>query len=407
MTFKALLAAGAGLMTLSGCVAVSDLGATGLAENIESNATTLNEAHARAMTAIISVNILRSRDRWPTSYTTLSGIRSNPTMSMSGNAGFSPLGIGNAPMPFSDSSIGVSRSEAANAEYSINPFANNDKTQSLLRPVGAEMMQNYWNAGWPADTLMWLFIDSVKFAGASEFWFANGDEIAGRKTEELEPGAQEYMKLILRARDKDVRLSQLSGINQDERNCTPYDPVYLRETLAGDPAQTGETMADMIAVVEQLTGKKLILAKDDRKKKAANEAQIAPDKFERRLLLCDSATSRWGFVDRDGKEVAEIRTRSFDDMVYFLGETMRQDPAKQVAKISNVEFFRVYTQRDNRKFAVRVRHADDVYFVAPQAPEDSQGTEWDQTGNVLGLLNQLYLYAQSDEFLRAPEARYR
>jgi hypothetical protein len=29
----------------------------------------------------------------------------------------------------------------------------------------------------------------------------------------------------------------------------------------------------------------------------------------------------------------------------------------------------------------------------------------DQTGNVLGLLNQLYQFAQSDEFLRAPEAR--
>ena len=89
MSLKLMFGAALGALTLQGCATVSDLGATGLAENIEGNAATLNDAHTRAMTAIIAVNVLRARDRWPTNYTTLSGIKSNPTLSLNGSASFS------------------------------------------------------------------------------------------------------------------------------------------------------------------------------------------------------------------------------------------------------------------------------------------------------------------------------
>ena len=88
---KGIVGAAAGALMLSGCAIVSDLGVTGLAESIEDNAATLNEAHTRAMTAIIAVNVLRARDRWPTNYTTLSGIKSNPTLALNGSASFGPL----------------------------------------------------------------------------------------------------------------------------------------------------------------------------------------------------------------------------------------------------------------------------------------------------------------------------
>jgi len=54
-----------------------------------------------------------------------------------------------------------------------------------------------------------------------------------------------------------------------------------------------------------------------------------------------------------------------------------------------------------------VEHAGRVYFIAPQTPLGDIDGPKDVTGNVLSLLNQLYLLAQSDEFLRAPEARIR
>lgn len=400
-----------GALCTQACAIVSDLGATGLAENIEDNAATLNEAHTRAMTAIIAVNVLRARDRWPTNYTTLSGIKSNPTLSLNGAASFGPLGLGNAPMPFAGSSASISRNESANAEYSVNPFSNNESTQGLLKPIQPEMLQSYWLAGWPRETLMWLFVDAVTFAGDSQPWYIDGDEFSTAPSASDAANLKRYVAIINAAKDGKVTFGPMPAPSLDERNCTPYDPVYLRETLGGaSPVDGGRggggNMINTIRTVEGLTGRQLILTEGDRTV-PAGEAVIAPDRFNRRLLLCDPVGTSWGFMDaRTGAPLASIRTRSFDDMIYFLGETLRNGTEESPTVAGNVILFQTYSERAERAFAVRVEHADRVYFIAPQMFDDSEGPK-DVTGNVLSLLNQLYLLAQSDEFLRAPDARIR
>ena len=99
--------------------------------------------------------------------------------------------------------------------------------------------------------------------------------------------------------------------------------------------------------------------------------------------------------------------RSFDDMIYFLGETLRSGTEDHPTVAGGVILFQTYSDRADKAFAVRVEHAGRVYFIAPQSPVGDTGGPKDVTGNVLSLLNQLYLLAQSDEFLRAPEARLR
>lgn len=405
MKLKALLTATACAFFGGGCAIVSDLGATGLAESIEDNAATLNDAHTRAMTAIIAVNVLRARDRWPTNYTTLSGIKSNPTLSLNGSAGLAPLGLGNAPLPFSGSSAGVARNETANAEYSVNPFANNDKTQSLLKPIGPQTLLDYWNAGWPRETLMWMFIDSVKFPDRSQFTFVNGDDFSDPNAP-VAAEARRFTGLIAAAKAGEVSFGQLPLDNQDARGCAPYDAAYLREALG--VGQTPDTLDSLVGTVERLSGKRLILAPDQRTSRPQNEPQAATDRYQRQLLLCDAGAMRWGFVERaTGRELAEVRTRSFDDMIYFLGETLRMSGSGEQGQMGGVVLFKTYRERGGVRFAVRVRHGGAVYFIAPQSPSSVEGSEDDQTGNVLGLLNQLYQFAQSDEFLRAPEARLR
>ncbi|MEQ1610165.1 MAG: hypothetical protein ABL956_14530 [Hyphomonadaceae bacterium] len=412
MSLKLMFAAALGALTLQGCATVSDLGATGVAENIEGNAATLNDAHTRAMTAIIAVNVLRARDRWPTNYTTLSGIRSNPTLSLNGSASFSPLGIGNADGPFMGSSASVSRNESANAEYSVNPFSNNDKTQGLLKPIQPEQLENYWLAGWPRETLMWLFVDAVTFTGEKQPWYIDGDEFSASPSPQDAANTRRYVEIIKRAKDGLVDFGKLPEPGLDARNCSPYDPVYLRETLGGasvgpDGASRGGNMTETIRTVESLTGRQLVLSEEARTA-VPGEAVIAPDRFNRRLLLCDAVDTEWGFMDSaTGLPFAAIRTRSFDDMIYFLGETLRSGTETSPTVAGGVILFQTYSERAERAFAVRVEHAGRVYFIAPQTPVGDTGGAKDVTGNVLSLLNQLYLLAQSDEFLRAPEARIR
>jgi hypothetical protein len=413
MSLKLIFGAALGALTLQGCATVSDLGATGLAENIEGNAATLNDAHTRAMTAIIAVNVLRARDRWPTNYTTLSGIKSNPTLSLNGSASFSPLGLGNADGPFVGSSASVSRNESANAEYSVNPFSNNDKTQGLLKPIQPEQLKNYWLAGWPRETLMWLFVDAVTFAGETQPWYIDGDEFSASPSPADAANIRRYVDIIQRAKDGRVDFGKLPEPGLDARNCSPYDPVYLRETLGGASVNPdgggarGGNMTETIRTVESLTGRQLVLSEDPRTA-APGEAVIAPDRFNRRLLLCDTVDTEWGFMDAaTGAPLAAIRTRSFDDMIYFLGETLRNGTEASPTVAGSVILFQTYAERAERAFAVRVEHAGRVYFIAPQTPVGQNAGPRDVTGNVLSLLNQLYLLAQSDEFLRAPEARVR
>ena len=90
-----------------------------------------------------------------------------------------------------------------------------------------------------------------------------------------------------------------------------------------------------------------------------------------------------------------------------IGETLRSGTEKQPTVAGNVILFQTYSERGDRSFAVRVEHAGRVYFIAPQTPLGDTDGPKDVIGNVLSLLNQLYLLAQSDEFLRAPEARIR
>jgi hypothetical protein len=145
---------------------------------------------------------------------------------------------------------------------------------------------------------------------------------------------------------------------------------------------------------------------NDTRAAGASETQVGADKFNRRLLLCDAAETEWGFLDaRTGAAIAAVRTRSFDDMIYFLGETLRSGTEGHPAIVGNVILFQTYPDRADKAFAVRVEHAGRVYFIAPQALVGEATGPKDVTGNVLSLLNQLYLLAQSDEFLRAPEPR--
>jgi hypothetical protein len=254
--------------------------------------------------------------------------------------------------------------------------------------------------------LIWMFIDAVKFNGEDAFAFVNGDGISSKNVSRPDRDAADaalmarYLDLIKAASAGVAEFGQLAPASLDQRACTPFDPSLVLQKLSNL-----DGLSDEISGIERMSGKRLVLAASPGQPSGAG-ANVEPD--PRRLLLCDAAASRWGFFDhRTGVEIAEVRTRSFDDMIYFLGETLRLDDAGEEGVAGGVTLFRTYRNRSDVKFAVHVDYAGETYFIAPQAPGKVLGSGNDQTGNVLGLLNQLYLFAQSDEFLRAPDARLR
>lgn len=90
------------------------------------------------------------------------------------------------------------------------------------------MLQSYWLAGWPRETLMWLFVDAVTFEGDSQPWYIDGDEFSSSPSPSDAVNLKRYVAIIDAAKRGEVDFGVLPAPTLDQRDCTPYDPVYLR-----------------------------------------------------------------------------------------------------------------------------------------------------------------------------------
>ncbi len=388
-----------------GCISAPDLGPGGLAGTIEQNAADLNEAQTRSLIAIITKNVLRARDDQPTNYTTISGIKSNPVLQLNGAMRLGPLGFGNAAGPFTGSDASIARNETANAEYSVNPFANSDNYQSLYEPMAPEILRAYLDSGWPGDLLIYVFIDSAELmeggARSGGRFFVNADTVSDGAPASRQ--ADLFRALVRDAGNGTVEFEPIPN-EMKNRNCRPYSPRDLVTAF-----QLTETPpSEIIDTIERLTEKTVVMGSPDEKEAAPGETAKA---FAGQLHLCDPPRNEWRFINAaDGQVRATVRLRSFDDMVYFLGETLREYPNAPVT-FGGQRLLVVKEKRDAKSdngYSVAVEHGGEAYLVSGNRnrrfnPDDVS----DRTGTVLSLLNQLYLRSQSAEFLRAPDSTLR
>lgn len=387
---------------VSGCASAPQLPRDTLASRIEHNAQELNEAHTRSLIAIITKNILRARDDQPTNYTTISGIKANPAIQSGGSLRLGPLGIGNAPGPLMNSDASLARNEYSDAEYSVNPFANSDNYQSLYEPMAPEVLRAYLDSGWDSRILMYLFVDSAVLwrggAPVGSRFYVNGANVSDGAP--ADPLADLFRQLVDDAAAGKVEFEAIPN-EMKSRNCRPYSPRDLVTAF-----QLTETPpSEIIDTIERLTEKTVVMGTPGEAAPAPGET---PRAFSGQLHLCDPPKNEWQFINTtDGAVRATVRLRSFDDMVYFLGETLRDYRNAPVA-FGGQKLMVVREGRKGGGSSVPVDHAGRTWQVSGNAgrrtnPDDLS----DRTGTVLSLLNQLYLRAQSSEFLRAPDTTLR
>lgn len=340
-----------------GCTTAGGLAAPGLGGGgVEEAASAQNEAHARASTAIVAVNVLRARDGWPTDYAAVA-----------------------AAPPRSPAAPAVETSAAGGHAGAAPP---------AFRSLRPDVLRTYWDAGWSRPLLMWLFVESVTFPGDAGGFVdqkpvrLDAEKLKGDAGADAELVGR-YRRIAALAEQGDVNLVDLGGDPPASRNCTPYDPVYLRETLG----QRTEPLAATVATIEALSGEQLVLTPDP--KDYPQDQYIAPDKFKRRLMLCDNTPNRWGFVDRrTGRPLASVRLRSPDGAIRFLGDALRLGSDGEGAPVvlaegkGPVALFRASRRLDPREYALKVDHGGDSYYVAPHAAPG------DATGATLSLLIQ-------------------
>ena len=154
-----------------------------VSRQIADDAVAFNEAYAQAVSAQILLNILRARDRQPRHYLSMSGIEDARSLSYSENAGIGavPLGTGWSSWGFGKAE--ASRQSGTKPSYRVTPFDSATLAKAVFVPTSTPTFAHYWRSGYPQDLLLFLMvkrIDRIETADGrakETVWYNEGSAI--------------------------------------------------------------------------------------------------------------------------------------------------------------------------------------------------------------------------------------
>lgn len=385
---------GAGLLaalTLAGCATTPAVPfrRESLARQISDDAAAFNEAYARAVSGQILLNILRGRDRLPRHYLSMSGIQDAPSLRFRENVGIGSVPLGDGASPWGFGSFGAERETQSRPSYALQPLSAETLTRAVFTPTPTNIFEHYWDSGWPRDLLLFL--------------------LAGRITRVTQsPGApaqvEEFVNEAAGVRD------DCKGVNS--RGCAFVDVArrLLADVAEKTPTSGGPAAPGVCGLVDAYAPPEPVRA-------------IVPERGQNcapRFIV--------------GNVTYVLTLRSFDDIVYYVGELLREEPgadstlsaalgvrAAGLRAGSPVPLFRVTPETAARRTVdgdPRARYAASVvydgrrWFAGPPvsrtcdavgpAPCTDDPQSGDRSSSVLSLLAELLALNQSPDAIRAP-----
>lgn len=424
------------------CAQTAGVNNTGLVSRVDNDAIRLNEAHTRTINGVITLNILRARDNWPTGYTTLSGITFSPEMETDANLGLSPLGLGNPVNPFGKSSSGLSRTKSSDAKYSVNPFAEKPGASGLYKiEASEELFQRYIDSGWPIEVIFPLFVRRIEIdapAGthfnqrtcdvfgnhefarrlSATFTVAEPEKAAlDPKTSEANPACTAAIDAIFLGVSHEtaapIKIARWFYEDASNYQCSSDGICTERNTSQIDPLSVGKSDLTCDRISPDLAAH-LVSAPTEPLKDRIQALETSSGKQVKitssGVLFCkkpkpDKTLFYLGDDGRLRRPFSAHEFRSFNDMIYFLGETIRDGGALPVNNCGGpVPLFQVHKGATPfTDHAVEVSHAGSAYWALKKPDPDISCTK-ERTGTVLSVLSQILLLNQSPEFLEAPES---
>lgn len=135
--------------------------ADGLARQISDDAAAFNEAYAKAVSSQLLLNILRSRDRLPRTYLAMTGIQDAPSLTWGQNVGVGGVPLGQASDPWGVLSFGVRRETTSRPTYAVQPMSADTLSKAVFQPTPSNVFEHYWNSGWPRDLIVLLMVERM------------------------------------------------------------------------------------------------------------------------------------------------------------------------------------------------------------------------------------------------------
>jgi hypothetical protein len=332
------------------------------------------------MTAQLLLNVLRARDRLPTQYLAMSSIQDAPTITSSQSFSLGSLTFGDVGSPWGVGDISVGREVERRPSYSLGPFASEDLRRIVFDPTEPAVFAEYWNAGWPKDVLLLLMADRIARI-------------------EHGPGAPQLAEYVNDA--EDLR----DNCERDAEGGCGF--VRLARDVARElRRRTPDRAADMSGVCGLAAAYAPLRAQPRR-------ADAPPCDRLARVLVGDVE-----YV---------IFLRSLDDIIYYLGEMLRDDEASREAieapiRIGSagidgggqgVPLFRIVVGEPRGQYAASVMYNGVRYSAGPavgraceraaeSGPCRDDADTGDRSSQVMALLMQLLLRNQSDRSVPPP-----
>jgi hypothetical protein len=356
-----------------------------LINQIADDAVAFNDAYAHAVNAQILLNILRARDRQPRYYLSTTGISDAPFISDDRTLGLSGIGLGNGFANWAIGSGSLHRETSRRPSYAVQPLGADTLAKAVFQPTPHNVFLHYWNSGWPRDMLVLLLVDKItRVEGGRAFSFDNeANNVSADCVSAVQTSGCAFVR--------EAR-TLIGAMNQSAAPLPPNAPCGLIEayspviSIPSRPPVAGEACATQFIV---------------------------------------------------GGATYTLSLRSFDDIVYYVGELMRLSYTRGDAVLEaplNVSvaglrgggqgapLFRILPQgaaneaargKPRQDFAASVQYAGQRYFAgqavgracADAAPDGlckDDASNGDRSSSVLSLLAELLALNQSPDSIRAP-----
>jgi hypothetical protein len=383
-----LLAIGLAALCLCACATTPRVSHEDLTKRISGDAAAFNVAYAKAVNAQILLNVLRARDRQPRYYLSMSGITDTASYLYGDSIGIGSVAVGEQRgQPFGIGSLSARRETSSRPTYSVSPLDAKTLKAAVFQPTQASAFAHYWGSGWPRDLLLLLMVERMtvtRDGKVSAYINEANDLIASCPETATESRGCAFYRAVG---------AFLSGVGEASDAPTPGAQA---RGVCGLMAAYGET-----------------------------SMRAAPSPKDQE---CSPAIALNGAVYR-------FELRSFDDIVYYVGELMRPSytvsegkPAAPMEALINVRtaglrgagatapLFRIVpadAAGANPSYAAEVSYEGRVYYAGPPigrscydpSPEGlctDDAAHGDRSSSVLSLLAELLALNQSPESIRAP-----
>lgn len=385
---KSFVAVGAAVLLTASCATAPDIPSQRerLTRQIADDAVGFNEAYARAVSAQILLNILRSRDRLPRHYLAMTGISDSPSWTTSRSAALGGVPLGDISSPWGVGELSASRERTSRPTYAVQPFSAETLTRTAFRPTPPNVFAHYWFSGWPRDMLLLMMVETIEKIGPDGHIYTYTNEantIFDNCVASVQTDGCEFVREVR-------RILVASSEHPLERNIDP---------------ERGRPLCGLVEAYGPVSPVRPV---------APREGQV-----------CDP-------VFAIGGDTIRLELRSLDDMVYYVGELLRLDTTRGApgsviaAQVTvraaglrgggdGVPLFRVVPAEENSHdiYAAEITYGGHRYRAgravgrscADETPEgicQDDAEEGDRSSSVLSLIAEILALNQSPDAIRAP-----